>query len=160
MFPLVRSSSPPKHIRGWDQSHSLFCFLFSSRLPIWLQHTSCTWSKSCLPVVLGRMANSNSASIVVTRTLICQRKQRKSSQMFISVSHWEKCWIAWKCTTGSTGSTNSGRKWLCSMQQSYKSWLVYRKISKKRVPLTFLCSVRSIQSQKVGGDYNQKRLSQ
>lgn len=28
----------------------------------------CTWSKSCLPVVLGRMANSSSASMVVTRT--------------------------------------------------------------------------------------------
>ena len=27
-----------------------------------------TWSKSCLPVVLGWMANSSSASIVVTRT--------------------------------------------------------------------------------------------
>lgn len=32
----------------------------------------CTWSKSCLPVVLGRMANSSSASIVVTRTFICR----------------------------------------------------------------------------------------
>lgn len=30
----------------------------------------CTWSKSCLPVVLGRMANSSSASMVVTRTFI------------------------------------------------------------------------------------------
>ena len=28
-----------------------------------------TWSKSCLPVVLGWMANSSSASMVVTRTL-------------------------------------------------------------------------------------------
>ena len=27
------------------------------------------WSKSCLPVVLGWMANSSSASMVVTRTL-------------------------------------------------------------------------------------------
>lgn len=34
-----------------------------------------TWSNSCLPVVLGRMANSSSASIVVTRTLICHRKK-------------------------------------------------------------------------------------
>lgn len=29
-----------------------------------------TWSKSCFPVVLGWMANSSSASIVVTLTLI------------------------------------------------------------------------------------------
>lgn len=30
-----------------------------------------TWSKSCLPVVVDWMANSSSASIVVTRTLTC-----------------------------------------------------------------------------------------
>lgn len=36
-----------------------------------------TWSKSCLPVVLGRMANSSSASMVVTRTFICQRKDSR-----------------------------------------------------------------------------------
>lgn len=35
-----------------------------------------TWSKSCLPVVLGWMANSSSASIVVTRTLICRVRSR------------------------------------------------------------------------------------
>jgi len=29
-----------------------------------------TWSNNCFPVVLGWMANSSSASIVVTRTLI------------------------------------------------------------------------------------------
>ncbi len=28
-----------------------------------------TWSNNCLPVVLGWMANSSSASMVVTRTL-------------------------------------------------------------------------------------------
>lgn len=38
------------------------------------RHVRPTWSKSCLPVVLGRMANSSSASIVVTRTFIYQRK--------------------------------------------------------------------------------------
>lgn len=38
------------------------------------RHARHTWSKSCLPVVLGRMANSSSASMVVTRTFICQRK--------------------------------------------------------------------------------------
>lgn len=31
-----------------------------------------TWSKSCLPVVLVWMANSSSASMVVTRTLYCK----------------------------------------------------------------------------------------
>ena len=31
-----------------------------------------TWSNSCLPVVLGWMANSSSASMVVTRTLTCK----------------------------------------------------------------------------------------
>lgn len=35
-----------------------------------------TWSNSCFPVVLGWMANSSSASMVVTRTLICREGQR------------------------------------------------------------------------------------
>lgn len=40
----------------------------------------CTWSKSCLPVVLGRMANSSSASMVVTRTFICQEQKQAEIQ--------------------------------------------------------------------------------
>lgn len=45
-----------------------------------------TWSKSCLPVVLGWTANSSSASMVVTRTFTCkgQRGDREVSQR---VSH-------------------------------------------------------------------------
>lgn len=39
-----------------------------------------TWSNSCLPVVLGWMANSSSASMVVTRTLTCWKKENKSSK--------------------------------------------------------------------------------
>lgn len=39
------------------------------------RHAWHTWSKSCFPVVLGRMANSSSASMVVTRTFICRRKK-------------------------------------------------------------------------------------
>lgn len=42
----------------------------TSRRPIVLT----TWSKSCLPVVVCWMANSNSASIVVTRTFSCQSR--------------------------------------------------------------------------------------
>lgn len=34
-----------------------------------------TWSKSCFPVVLGWIANSSSASIVVTRTFSFQNQQ-------------------------------------------------------------------------------------
>lgn len=36
-----------------------------------------TWSKSCLPVVLGWIANSSSASMVVTRTLIFEGKKKR-----------------------------------------------------------------------------------
>lgn len=35
----------------------------------------CTWSKSCFPVVLGWIANSNSASMVVTRTFSFENQQ-------------------------------------------------------------------------------------
>lgn len=56
------------------------------------RHARHTWSKSCLPVVLGRMANSSSASMVVTRTFICQRGKRKWTLRFrrtLSVlCHW------------------------------------------------------------------------
>ena len=36
-----------------------------------------TWSKSCFPVVLCWMANSSSASIVVTRTVSWEEKERE-----------------------------------------------------------------------------------
>ena len=36
-----------------------------------------TWSKSCFPVVVCWMANSSSASIVVTRTFICGKRTLK-----------------------------------------------------------------------------------
>lgn len=42
-------------------------------------HRHCTWSNSCLPVVLGWMANSSSASTVVTRTLTCGRTRANES---------------------------------------------------------------------------------
>ena len=41
---------------------------------LWVLEDSLTWSKSCFPVVLGRMANSSSASMVVTRTFSCRSK--------------------------------------------------------------------------------------
>lgn len=60
-------------------------------------NSQCTWSNSCLPVVLGRMANSSSASIVVTRTFICQGKD----------SHWDK---GGKCPICVTEGVTAGLK--------------------------------------------------
>lgn len=69
-----------------------------------LWYAQCTWSKSCLPVVLGRMANSSSASMVVTRTFICQRKH----------AHWDTggkdpC-CSFICVTGEA-SVRATTKW-------------------------------------------------
>lgn len=41
----------------------------------WLLRVLPTWSKSCFPVVLGWMANSSSASMVVTRTFTCETRR-------------------------------------------------------------------------------------
>ena len=54
----------------------------TSRKPIVLT----TWSKSCLPVVLCWMANSSSASIVVTRTFSCNGKKRKKVNFSLSIN--------------------------------------------------------------------------
>lgn len=45
-----------------------------------------TWSKSCLPVVLVWMANSSSASIVVTRTLYWNIKSHSELQNYPRIS--------------------------------------------------------------------------
>lgn len=132
----------------------------------WWSHTSllkhlfdrkaqCTWSKSCLPVVLGSMANSSSASMVVTRTFICQRKHshwdtegKRSPAVHLSVS-LEKH----KYGTCNNWVIRSCNHFVCSLKQ-FVGFLTAK--WPKRVFLTFFCSTRSIQSQEVGGDYNQK----
>lgn len=63
----------------------------------------CTWSKSCLPVVLGRMANSSSASMVVTRTFI-YRGGGKNYQTEI----WKK--QKFLCVEGKSVSENKERQ--------------------------------------------------
>ena len=63
VLPLGRRVHPK------ERYNSHFCATHRCRAPP-------TWSNSCFPVVLGWMANSSSASMVVTRTLICREGQR------------------------------------------------------------------------------------
>lgn len=64
-----------------------------------------TWSKSCFPVVLGWMANSSSASTVVTRTFTCEGSQRSlllnenspSNGILGTTKFQAGCWLP--CTT-------------------------------------------------------------
>lgn len=87
--PSARLSSLSKYMKEHNQSHAFASQMMS--LTVLARHT---WSKSCFPVVLGRMANSSSASMVVTRTFICQRKtlslryRGKCSLLCIHLRHW------------------------------------------------------------------------
>jgi len=62
-----------------------------------------TWSKSCFPVVLGWMANSSSASTVVTRTFTCEGSQRSlllnenspSNGILGTTKFHAGFWLAW-----------------------------------------------------------------
>lgn len=60
------------YLHRWHGQHDTLAYWSVKNR--WHRHARHTWSKSCLPVVLGRMANSSSASMVVTRTFICQRR--------------------------------------------------------------------------------------
>lgn len=60
LYSLIHVESPLESVYWSPKNHT-------SRRPI----VFTTWSNSCLPVVVDWMANSSSASIVVTRTFSC-----------------------------------------------------------------------------------------
>lgn len=53
---------------------------------------SLTWSKSCFPVVDAWIANSSSASIVVTRTLTCKRMIDYKAYSLININNYSRTW--------------------------------------------------------------------
>lgn len=61
----------------------------------------CTWSNSCLPVVLGWMANSSSASMVVTRTLTCGKTGESRSS------------VSWPRPTARPSQVRTNIWWYC-----------------------------------------------